>query len=162
MPDMRTFHLTEQDLIHAQRLHAVPSPRTRMIVSTIFVLVLVYYAQTDQITSPVLIGTVLGLTVWILLQFLVFIPSEARKVWASTPSLREQRAFEWNAQRLSVRDPAGLHELVWSRVLLIKDSPSMVLVYESTARFHALPRRCFDGESDFLAFKSAAAAGQQR
>jgi hypothetical protein len=151
----RTLHYTEQDLIDAQRLHAVPGPTTRMLVSGVFILVLVYYAQTDQLTNTVFLGTIIGLVSWVLLQFFVLIPQQARQLYQQDATLRRQQHFRWDNEHIAIQAEDETHRIAWRDVKQFKESPSVILIYpKSNDHFNLFPKHCFESQHDIDVFKS--------
>ncbi len=153
----RTLHYTEQDLIDAQRLHAVPGPTVRKLVSGVFILVLVYYAQTDQLTNTVFLGTIIGLVSWVMIQFLILIPQQAKQLYQQDANLRRKQSFLWNEEHIAIHAEDTTHHIAWRDVKQIKESPSVILIYQRTQdnlRFHLFPKHCFDSQEEIERFKS--------
>jgi hypothetical protein len=150
----RTLHYTEQDLIDAQRLHAVPGPTTRKLVSGIFILVLVYYAQTDQLTNTVFLGTIIGLVSWVMIQFLVLIPQQAKQLYQRDATLRRKQSFRWDEEHISIHAEDTTHHIAWRDVKQSKESPSVILIYQDNNRFNLFPKHCFESSEEIDSFKS--------
>ncbi|MEX8504765.1 YcxB family protein [Leptothrix ochracea] len=150
----RTLHYTEQDLIDAQRLHAVPGPTLRKLVSGIFILVMVYYAQTDQLTNTLFLGTIIGLVSWVMIQFLILIPQQARQLYQRDTSLRRKQSFRWDEEQISIHAEDTAHHIAWRNVKQIKESASVLLIYQDTNHFNLFPKHCFNNQAEIDSFKA--------
>lgn len=155
-----TVHLSEDDIVAAQRLYSSSFLTRRQ---TLIRLGLIWLATTIFIASMMLgtdewaggnrllisLGIVVGASVpiWAVLAFMfVQGPRSARKVYRQQETLRMPIAYSWDDEALTFSSEFGENRIEWAELHHAVEDERVMLLFEGPRLYRMLPKRVLSAE----------------
>ena len=155
-----TVHLSEDDIVAAQRLYSSSFLTRRQ---TLIRLGLIWLATTIFIASMMLgtdewaggnrllisLGIVVGASVpiWAVLAFMfVQGPRSARKVYRQQETLRMPIAYSWDDEALTFTSEFGENRIEWAELHHAVEDDRVMLLFEGPRLYRMLPKRVLSAE----------------
>ena len=149
-----TVQLTADDYIRAQRLGLRPRPVLKYIGYIILILLACVFAR--QIYDAVYRGKidtnfwiVLGGISYFVLLYFVIMPVRMKRLFKQQKALHTPAELEFTDSHFSGSSEHGSFEMKWEEFHKWKKNKYLILIYQSDALMHIIPRRSFDSQTDF-------------
>ncbi len=159
---MITIHgqLTEQDYLHAQRLHLQSANWTRFLpLATIIIwaigviFMLTYALLSNAIPYGVMLSISLGfLALVIPFTSRIILPRQVNRLFHQNKELSAPMELEFDEVGMRLTNRYGETRRAWTDFFRWKEDEQCILLYPSEATFHAIPKRFFDvpAEAQFV------------
>ncbi len=151
--------LKPEDYIKANYLHIRPSPWLKYLsiafLSLCIVILVASVSSLDSFTS-VLSALAPILFFGLIYAFILFIliPWNARRIFSQQKMLQAEYEVAISPEMFEVTSENGTMRIRLSDFYKYKVGKDLVLLYQSQALFHMVPRRFFSSDEDFKTFLS--------
>ncbi|WP_332712431.1 YcxB family protein [Pelagibacterium mangrovi] len=141
------FTLTAEDYANALRLHMRRywvtrwGPKLFMLVVFVGAILAMVLTGFDELWTSMAIGGMIGAVILPLLAYFVFLPRQARKVYAQQKTLHQPVEASWDEAGYTASTETVTSVVVWTDYYGWSLDDRMVLFMQSQVLFQMLPRQ---------------------
>lgn len=146
------YTISEEDYVHALRLHARLTPLRMVGTAVSLLLIAVIASIAPRGMQPVFWGAFIGAVMMVVLGRWVLIPWQARRAYRKYKAIQDEFSLDFVPDGMQVASVDASGVVPWGKMLKWREDEKFILVYLMPRLFHIVPKSVAEQGLDLAGF----------